>query len=164
MNTDATTNECYSKTFLSIKSGSYNEHRCYNGRILQRTVLSIKSWSYNVHRWYNERMLQGKIFIHKIRKLQWTQTLQRKNATANSLSTKSWNYNVHRWYNERMLQRKVFIHKIRKLQFTQMVQQTNVTENSVYPAENQEATMNTDATTNAGDNITYYGKFDHSFH
>jgi len=23
-------NECYNKQFLSIKSGCYNEHRCYN--------------------------------------------------------------------------------------------------------------------------------------
>jgi len=29
---DATTNECYNKQFLSIKSGYYNEHRCYNER------------------------------------------------------------------------------------------------------------------------------------
>jgi hypothetical protein len=35
-NTDATTNdptsECYNKQFLSIKSGCYDEHRCYNER------------------------------------------------------------------------------------------------------------------------------------
>jgi len=32
----ATTNESYNEQFLSIKSGCYNEHRCYNerGRIL----------------------------------------------------------------------------------------------------------------------------------
>jgi len=29
---DPTTNECYNKQFLSIKSGCYNEHRCYNDR------------------------------------------------------------------------------------------------------------------------------------
>jgi hypothetical protein len=29
---DATMNECYNKQFLSVKSGSYNEHRCYNER------------------------------------------------------------------------------------------------------------------------------------
>jgi len=28
----ATTNECYSEQFLSTKSGSYNEYRCYNER------------------------------------------------------------------------------------------------------------------------------------
>ena len=28
----ATTNECYNEQFLSIKSGCYNEHRCYNER------------------------------------------------------------------------------------------------------------------------------------
>jgi hypothetical protein len=27
---DATVNECYNKQFLSIASGRYNEHRCYN--------------------------------------------------------------------------------------------------------------------------------------
>jgi len=27
---NATTNECYNEQFLSIKSGWYNEHRCYN--------------------------------------------------------------------------------------------------------------------------------------
>ena len=27
---DATTNKCYDELFLSIKSGCYNEHRCYN--------------------------------------------------------------------------------------------------------------------------------------
>ena len=29
----ATTNECYNEKFLSIKSGCYNEHRCYKERI-----------------------------------------------------------------------------------------------------------------------------------
>jgi hypothetical protein len=29
---DGTTNECYNEQFLSIKSGCYNEHRCYNER------------------------------------------------------------------------------------------------------------------------------------
>ena len=29
---DATRNECYNEQFLSIKSGCYNEHRCYNDR------------------------------------------------------------------------------------------------------------------------------------
>jgi hypothetical protein len=27
---DAVTNECYNEKFSSIKSGCYNEHRCYN--------------------------------------------------------------------------------------------------------------------------------------
>jgi len=37
---DATTNECYHEQFLSIKSGCYNEHRCYNesGGILSADV------------------------------------------------------------------------------------------------------------------------------
>jgi len=34
---DATKNECYYKQFLSIKSGCYNEHSCYNKR---RGILS----------------------------------------------------------------------------------------------------------------------------
>jgi hypothetical protein len=29
---DATTNECYNEQFVSIKSGYYDEHRCYNER------------------------------------------------------------------------------------------------------------------------------------
>jgi len=29
---DATTNECYNEQFLSIKSGCYKEHRCYDER------------------------------------------------------------------------------------------------------------------------------------
>jgi len=29
---DGTTNKCYNEQFLSIKSGCYNEHRCYNER------------------------------------------------------------------------------------------------------------------------------------
>ena len=29
---DTTTNEYYNEQFLSIKSGCYNEHRCYNER------------------------------------------------------------------------------------------------------------------------------------
>ena len=29
---NTTTNECYNEQFLSIKSGCYNEHRCYNER------------------------------------------------------------------------------------------------------------------------------------
>jgi hypothetical protein len=28
----ATMNECYNEQFLAIKSGCYNEHRCYNER------------------------------------------------------------------------------------------------------------------------------------
>jgi hypothetical protein len=37
---DATTNECYNEQFLSIKSGCYNENRCYNerGGILSASV------------------------------------------------------------------------------------------------------------------------------
>jgi len=37
---DATTIECYNEEFLSIKSGYYNEHRCYNelGGILSADV------------------------------------------------------------------------------------------------------------------------------
>jgi len=36
----ATTNNAYNKQFLSIKSGCYNEHRCYNerGEILSADV------------------------------------------------------------------------------------------------------------------------------
>jgi hypothetical protein len=39
---DATTNdpkkkECYNEEFLSINSECYNEHRCYNERMLRRT-------------------------------------------------------------------------------------------------------------------------------
>jgi len=51
----AKTNECYNEQFLSIKSGCYNQHRCFNERMLKRTVV-----------------------INKIR------TLQRTNATTNS--------------------------------------------------------------------------------
>jgi len=32
MNTDATANECSNEQFSSIKSGCYNEYRCYNER------------------------------------------------------------------------------------------------------------------------------------
>ena len=37
---DATTSECYNEQFFSIKSGCYNEHRCYNehGGILSADV------------------------------------------------------------------------------------------------------------------------------
>jgi len=37
---DATMNEWYNEQFLSIKSGCYNEHRCYNelGGILSADV------------------------------------------------------------------------------------------------------------------------------
>jgi len=40
---DPTTNECYKESFLSIKSESYNEHRCYNerGRILSADVARV---------------------------------------------------------------------------------------------------------------------------
>jgi len=43
---DATTNECYSKEFLSINSGCYNEHRCYNkrGGILSPDVACTRAW------------------------------------------------------------------------------------------------------------------------
>jgi len=41
-NTDATKKECYNEQFLSIKSRFYNEHRCYNERMLQRTIFIIK--------------------------------------------------------------------------------------------------------------------------
>jgi len=34
---------CYNEQFLSVKSGCYNEHRCYNGReeILSADVVSV---------------------------------------------------------------------------------------------------------------------------
>ena len=94
----------YNEQFLSIKSGCYNEHRCYNERcytgmlqrtvfiniirMLQRTVFINKRGCYNEHRCYNERcynerMLQRTVFISKIRMPQWTM-LQRTNATMNS--------------------------------------------------------------------------------
>ena len=79
---DATTNECYNEQFLLIKSGCYNEHRCYNKRMLKRTLLLIKS------RCYNERLLQRAVFINKIRMLQRTQMLQRTNAKTNSFINK----------------------------------------------------------------------------
>jgi len=43
---DATTNECYNEQFLSIKSGRYNEHRCYNERegILSADVARACEW------------------------------------------------------------------------------------------------------------------------
>ena len=39
------TNEFYNEQVISIKSGSYNEHRCYNEQFI-----STKSGSYNEHR------------------------------------------------------------------------------------------------------------------
>jgi hypothetical protein len=56
-------------------------------------------------------------------------------------------YNERRCYNERMLQLTVFINKIRMLQRTHTLQWTNATTNSFHQW-NQDATMNTDATTN----------------
>ena len=43
------------RTVLLIKSGFYNEHRCYNEQ-----SLSIKSGCYNEHRCYNEQFLSIK--------------------------------------------------------------------------------------------------------
>jgi hypothetical protein len=60
---------------LQWTSAATNE--CYSNQMLQRTVLSIKSGSYNEHRRYNERMVQRTVFINQIRKLQRTQMLQR---------------------------------------------------------------------------------------
>jgi len=42
----ATTNNAYNKQFLSIKSGCYNEHRCYNerGEILSADVARACAW------------------------------------------------------------------------------------------------------------------------
>jgi len=39
----ATTNKCYNEQFLSMKSGCYNEHRCYNesGGILSADVARV---------------------------------------------------------------------------------------------------------------------------
>jgi glutamate mutase epsilon subunit len=41
---NATANERYDKQFLSIKSGCYNEHRCYNkrGEILSANVARVR--------------------------------------------------------------------------------------------------------------------------
>jgi len=41
-----TMNECYNEQFLSIKSGCYNEHRCYNkrGGILSTKVAHECAW------------------------------------------------------------------------------------------------------------------------
>ena len=60
---------------------------------------------------------------------------------------------TNEFYNERMLQRTVFINKIRMLQRTQMLhrtilQRTNATTKGFYQ-QIQDATTNTDATTNA---------------
>jgi len=43
----ATMNECYSEQFLSTKSGSYTEYRCYNerGGILSANVAQACAWS-----------------------------------------------------------------------------------------------------------------------
>ena len=41
---DATTNGCYNEQFLSIKSGCYNEHRCYNEWTLQWTDATMNSF------------------------------------------------------------------------------------------------------------------------
>jgi len=43
---DATTNEGYIEQFSSIKSGCYNEHRCYNegGGILSADVARACTW------------------------------------------------------------------------------------------------------------------------
>jgi len=78
------------RTVLSIKSGCYNEYRCYNQRMLQRTVLSIKSGCYNEYRCCNERMLQRTV-------------LSIKSGCYNEqlLSIKSECYNERRRYNER---------------------------------------------------------------
>ena len=65
MNTAATTNECCNEQFLSIKSGFYNEHRCYNKRMLQRTVFINK-----IRTLQRTQMLQRTVFINKIRILQ----------------------------------------------------------------------------------------------
>jgi len=64
---------------LSIKSGCYNEHRCYN-----EEFLSIKRFFIN-----KIRMLQRRVFINKIRMVQRT-----------VFKIKSECYNEHRCYNE----------------------------------------------------------------
>jgi hypothetical protein len=75
---DATKNECYNEQLISIKSGSSNEHRCYNERMLQRTVL-----------------------INKIMMLQQTQMLQRTNVTTNERYNKQLLSITSGCYNER---------------------------------------------------------------
>ena len=55
---DATASECYSERMLQRTNAKTNDattNECYNERMLQRTVLSIKSGCYNGHRCYNER-------------------------------------------------------------------------------------------------------------
>jgi hypothetical protein len=44
--TNATMNECYNEQFVSMKSGCYNEHRCYNERegILSADVARTGAW------------------------------------------------------------------------------------------------------------------------
>jgi len=92
--------------------------------MLQRTVLSIKSGCYNEHRCYNEN------FINKIRMLPRTNAttnsfinkirmLPRTNATTNSFINKIRMLQQRTFINKiRMLQRTVFISKIRMLQQT----------------------------------------------
>ena len=49
---DTTTNKCYYEQFLSIKSGCYNEHRCYNkrGGILSADVARACTWRFGPSR------------------------------------------------------------------------------------------------------------------
>jgi hypothetical protein len=91
--------------FLSIKSGCYNEHRCYsercyNERMLQRTVLSKKQDA-TTNTDVTKKECYNVQFYQKSRMLQRTQMLQRKNATTYS-----------------------FINKIRVIQRTRMQQRT----------------------------------------
>jgi len=39
---DPTTNECYNEQFLSINSGCYNEHRCYNERFFMLLLRNVR--------------------------------------------------------------------------------------------------------------------------
>jgi len=43
---DTATNECYNEQFLSLRSGCYNEHTCYNerGGILPADVARACAW------------------------------------------------------------------------------------------------------------------------
>ena len=42
-----TKNECYNKQFLSIKSGCYNEHRCYNERFFYAFFYGKRDYSFH---------------------------------------------------------------------------------------------------------------------
>ena len=95
----------------------YYKHRCFKGRMLQRKVFISKIRMLQRTHLLQRKNAKKKSFINKIRMLQPTEMLQQKSVTNKIFINK-----IGMLQRTQMLQRKFFINKIMMLQRTEMLQ------------------------------------------